>query len=112
MASKVMRRKQKKRRLTMQQLQYGGRPRMQDILYVQGHGRCWYCGDKLRYTEITVDHKNPVVRGGATVETNLVCCCAACNARKGCLTVEEFRYAEGVRQFYGEQGWLPPQETL
>jgi hypothetical protein len=37
-----------------------------------------------------LDHVVPVSRGGTSDATNLVACCASCNARKGARTGVEF----------------------
>lgn len=51
---------------------------------------CFYC---LRTTSVerrTVDHKTPLIRGGAHSATNLVMACLSCNSRKGPRTEAEF----------------------
>jgi 5-methylcytosine-specific restriction endonuclease McrA len=49
--------------------------------------RCVYCGSR---DDMTLDHVIPEADGGPTVETNLVCCCAACNTMKGVIDVDLF----------------------
>jgi 5-methylcytosine-specific restriction endonuclease McrA len=41
------------------------------------------CGRKLSYTEIVLDHKIPLCRGGSHSEDNLAVACTPCNLRKG-----------------------------
>lgn len=38
----------------------------------------------------TIDHKDPLVRGGARADSNLVCACARCNGIKGNMPYEAF----------------------
>jgi 5-methylcytosine-specific restriction endonuclease McrA len=44
---------------------------------------CYMCGRKLGYTEIVIEHKVPLSRGGSHSEDNLAVACAPCNSRKG-----------------------------
>ena len=46
---------------------------------------CGYCGVTESDTgaELTMDHFQPVVRGGSDLLVNLVYCCHACNSYKG-----------------------------
>lgn len=48
-------------------------------------GRCAYCGKAAT----TIDHVEPVARGGASAWSNTVAACARCNGRKGCRTPQE-----------------------
>lgn len=48
---------------------------------------CLYCGAQ---GDVTMDHVIPEADGGPTVETNLVCCCADCNSKKGVIDVDLF----------------------
>ncbi|MBR1609540.1 MAG: HNH endonuclease [Kiritimatiellae bacterium] len=52
-------------------------------------GICHYCGRKVPASELTMDHVVPVARGGTSTPGNVVPCCRACNASKGCLTQAE-----------------------
>ena len=52
-------------------------------------GICHYCGRTFPPSELTMDHVVPVVRGGRSERGNVVPCCRACNASKGCLTPAE-----------------------
>ena len=45
-------------------------------------GECHYCGGKFPPRELTMDHVVPLIRGGYTTKTNVVVCCADCNADK------------------------------
>jgi len=49
--------------------------------------KCQYCGQGSR--ELTVDHILPQHLGGVSTWTNLVTACAACNHKKGGLTLKQ-----------------------
>lgn len=46
-------------------------------------GICYICGCQIRYSEITVDHVWPVVRGGEHRASNFMPTHRSCNSRKG-----------------------------
>lgn len=52
-------------------------------LYARDRGRCQYCGRRFPTSELSLDHVVPRSRGGEATWTNIVCCCVACNVRKG-----------------------------
>jgi len=52
-------------------------------IYARDHNRCQYCGSRFPTNELTLDHIKPRRLGGGSSWTNLVCCCVACNSRKG-----------------------------
>jgi 5-methylcytosine-specific restriction enzyme A len=45
-------------------------------------GICYYCGLKFKSADLTMDHLIPIVRGGKSVQGNLVPCCKECNNKK------------------------------
>ncbi len=45
-------------------------------------GRCYYCGKKVKPSELTMDHVIPLSRGGRSVRENLVPACKECNTKK------------------------------
>jgi hypothetical protein len=51
---------------------------------------CTYCGAAIDILSLSLDHQDPVSRGGSLALDNLVECCADCNRLKGPLTAEEF----------------------
>lgn len=55
-----------------------------------GKGFCFYCQARIAPSELTMDHKTPVVRGGRSNRQNLVPCCKACNSEKKYMCMEEF----------------------
>ena len=51
---------------------------------------CEYCKVPVGDT-YHLEHKNPISRGGKSIEVNLCVACPPCNLSKGTLTAEEFR---------------------
>lgn len=56
----------------------------------QNSNRCCYCGKELTFEERTVDHIQPINRGGETLLENLVVCCEKCNTEKSDMTLQEY----------------------
>ena len=52
-------------------------------IYARDRNRCQYCGQKFPTSELSLDHVVPRSLGGKTTWENVVCCCVACNVRKG-----------------------------
>ena len=53
-------------------------------------GICHYCGGKFKPADLTMDHLIPIVRGGKTVQGNLVPACKECNSKKKYLLPTEW----------------------
>jgi len=51
---------------------------------------CHYCGKRLNVNTFTIDHAQPISKGGGNVYNNLRVCCLSCNSKKQDLT--EFEY--------------------
>lgn len=45
-------------------------------------GVCYYCGKKVAYKDVTMDHLVPLARGGRSTKENLVPACKTCNTQK------------------------------
>lgn len=45
-------------------------------------GKCYYCGKKVAYKDVTMDHILPLARGGKSSKDNLVPACKSCNNKK------------------------------
>lgn len=56
----------------------------------RGKGQCHYCRRRLPPRELTMDHVVPISRGGRSVKSNVVPCCAECNAGKQSLVPVEW----------------------
>ena len=60
-------------------------------------GTCYYCGQKVGYANLTMDHVIPLARGGRSTRDNLVPCCKECNTKKkGSLPVEWDEYLHSL----------------
>lgn len=65
--------------------------------YGKCNGHCGYCGAKIDYKDMQIDHMEPLRRGGADDLSNMLPACRSCNHYKATLTVEEFRgYLAGI----------------
>ncbi len=53
-------------------------------------GQCYYCGEKFSASELTMDHKVPLARGGRSTKSNTVVSCKPCNFKKQSLTSAEW----------------------
>lgn len=58
-------------------------------IYARDRNRCQYCGRRFATSELSLDHVLPRSQGGGTSWANLVCCCVACNVRKGGRTPDQ-----------------------
>ena len=47
-----------------------------------GPGVCTYCGQKVGASQLTMDHRIPVSRGGVSSRSNCVPACKTCNNQK------------------------------
>ena len=45
-------------------------------------GKCYYCGGIFKPSELTMDHKIPISRGGRSEKINIVPACKECNNKK------------------------------
>lgn len=51
---------------------------------------CHYCGKRLYWFGMTLDHVVPRAAGGSDDLSNLVLCCCKCNRKKGALPYAAF----------------------
>lgn len=51
--------------------------------------QCQYCGKKLSFSTITIDHVLPKAQGGTTIFANCVVACQLCNNKKADRTPEQ-----------------------
>jgi len=58
-------------------------------LFARDRHVCGYCGQQFAEAELTVEHIQPVSRGGRHEWTNVVTACRSCNTRKGNRRPEE-----------------------
>lgn len=60
------------------------------LRYEMQHGKCYWCGDKVRFGEHHVDHIQPISKGGSNGPENICIACPPCNRRKYDKTPLEF----------------------
>jgi 5-methylcytosine-specific restriction endonuclease McrA len=61
-------------------------------------GLCYYCGERFRAGELTMDHLIPLARGGRSVHANIVPACKECNSKKKYLLPTEWEeYLESLK---------------
>lgn len=76
--------------------------KIREIVYSKYQGHCAYCGCKIDYKDMQVDHIVPIFRNvdgekpygrkrGTDGIENYNPSCRPCNKRKGVLSVDEFR---------------------
>jgi 5-methylcytosine-specific restriction protein A len=53
-------------------------------------GVCYYCQNQFSKTDLTMDHKVPLARGGLSSRNNIVICCKDCNSKKQSKTSVDF----------------------
>ncbi len=62
-------------------------------------GTCWYCGQKVGFQNLTMDHVIPLARGGRSTKDNLVPSCKECNIKKkSSLPVEWDEYMDELHR--------------
>jgi len=79
---------------------------------------CHYCGERLTKENRSLDHMQPLAKGGLHSVANLTVCCRACNAKKNnkdflaWLQLLEPRYAESALNYYQTKQGDPLQMSL
>lgn len=68
-------------------------------------GKCEYCSCKLTRTNLNVDHKIPISRGGSFGEDNLAYVCSACNRSKAEMSAEEFMSLQKLILTWADKGY-------
>jgi 5-methylcytosine-specific restriction enzyme A len=62
-------------------------------------GTCYFCGKKVKFKDITMDHLLPLARGGRSTKDNIVPCCKPCNTKKkSMLPLEWEAYLETISE--------------
>ncbi len=65
-------------------------------IFARDEYRCVYCGAVFPPDELTMDHVQPLVRGGDGSGGNLVTACRGCNTLKGHRSLAHFLAAEPI----------------
>lgn len=58
-------------------------------IYLRDEYACQYCGERLPYKKLTIDHVLPVSRKGENTWKNVVTACSPCNNKKANKTPQE-----------------------
>lgn len=87
-------------------------PHVRFKIYHRDDWRCWFCGTRTEIctdkkgkdctNEASLEHLNPVSRGGSDNESNLVTACRTCNTQKKDRTLDEYR--DYIRYFTTQEG--------
>ena len=54
-------------------------------------GHCAYCGKKIEFDDMTIDHIIPLSKNGGNDLANTIPSCQLCNNQKADRSIEEFR---------------------
>lgn len=79
-------------------------------VYDKYGGRCAYCGRKVAYGDMQVDHIHPRSMGGDDGIDNLNPACRMCNERKGAMALDQFR--NEIRRTVRSVCKIPQMELL
>lgn len=64
--------------------------RMRQRLFWRDSGRCVYCDKALKFSEMTVDHVQPLTqKGNNRSKENMATACLSCNTKKGPLVMQD-----------------------
>ena len=72
-------------------------------VYNKYDGHCAYCGRKIEFDDMTIDHIVPSSKGGANTLENTIPSCQLCNNQKADRSIEEFRsFIENITETLDE----------
>lgn len=74
-------------------------------LFIRDKSQCQYCGQHFSMKKLTVDHVQPLSRGGRHKWENVVAACSPCNNKKGNKTPQEARMPLKINPYRPD--WLP-----
>jgi len=80
--------------------------------------RCPYCSDRFTKSRKSLDHVEPISKGGAHSIRNVVICCLDCNLRKGAQTFAEWietldqKHQQSARWMYVRRFGAPPEQAF
>lgn len=73
------------------------RRRRKRVLLAKHAGKCFWCKTELTYETATLDHLEPMSKGGRDRMTNLVIACEPCNRARGCWAKPHWTVLDRVR---------------
>lgn len=71
---------------------------VREMIYNNADERCYLCGRKITYKDMSLDHVIPLAMGGADEVENLTCTCFTCNQFKGSILQNDF--VERITQIF------------
>lgn len=72
-------------------------------IYKKYNGHCAYCGKKIDFDDMTIDHILATSKGGSNDLANTIPSCQLCNNQKADRTIEEFRtFLENIKETLDE----------
>ena len=72
-------------------------------IYNKYNGHCAYCGKKIEFDDMTIDHILATSKGGSNDLANTIPSCQLCNNQKADRTIEEFRtFLENITETLDE----------
>lgn len=74
----------------MSRRRYRSRSKNRRKTFAEQQGLCFYCGNNTNYEKWTIDHKDPISRGGSRLKENRIGACYNCNHAKNNMTLSEF----------------------
>jgi len=74
----------------------------EDNIKKYGTLTCYLCLNPIKFSEDSLEHKIPLIRGGTNEYNNLAVACIKCNHRKNKKTEEEFRNGEKTSMVSGK----------
>jgi len=84
-ASRLLKSHRRRARRDGVELDYG----LEQVRLLISKLQCYYCRAPLSFA-MSLDHKQPIARGGKHAYVNLAVCCERCNRLKGQLSEAEF----------------------
>ncbi len=60
-------------------------------IFIRDNKKCFYCGKRLNFRQITLDHYLPLSKGGKDEIFNLVTCCKKCNKYKSDVIPDNYK---------------------
>lgn len=62
--------------------------------------KCMYCGGKMPYGQLTIDHWEPLENGGKNDTSNFIAACRRCNKDKGSMPAKDWCNLKGLDYDY------------
>lgn len=73
-------------------------------IFLHNHFICYYCLNELSLSDVTIDHRTPLAKGGTNQFENLCIACNDCNTLKGEFSELEFRAIQELAKSFDDNG--------